>query len=72
MVDLMPTMHCLTALDDVPPFVLTLADVELAHFERVAVRFVCCVCAACAFRVCCVCVREIQTTTHRFFYKMTL
>jgi nucleosome binding factor SPN SPT16 subunit len=38
MVDLMPTMHCLTALDDVPPFVLTLADVELAHFERVAVR----------------------------------
>jgi nucleosome binding factor SPN SPT16 subunit len=36
MVDLMPTMHCLTALDDIPPFVLTLADVELAHFERVA------------------------------------
>jgi nucleosome binding factor SPN SPT16 subunit len=31
----MPTVHCLVALDDVPPMVVTLADVEVAIFERV-------------------------------------
>eukprot|EP00455_Lapot_gusevi_P020974 TRINITY_DN2209_c0_g1_i1.p1 TRINITY_DN2209_c0_g1~~TRINITY_DN2209_c0_g1_i1.p1 ORF type:complete len:1057 (-),score=311.91 TRINITY_DN2209_c0_g1_i1:101-3271(-) len=34
-VELMPTMHCLTALDDQPPFVLSLSEVEVAQFERV-------------------------------------
>lgn len=32
---ILPTLHCLVALEDNPPFVLTLGDIEVAHFERV-------------------------------------
>jgi len=34
-VDVMPTVHSLVALDDQPPMVLMLAEVEIAVFERV-------------------------------------
>eukprot|EP00479_Gromia_sphaerica_P010744 TRINITY_DN5039_c0_g1_i1.p1 TRINITY_DN5039_c0_g1~~TRINITY_DN5039_c0_g1_i1.p1 ORF type:complete len:287 (+),score=62.71 TRINITY_DN5039_c0_g1_i1:630-1490(+) len=34
-VTIMPTVSCLVALDDSPAFVLTLADIEVASFERV-------------------------------------
>lgn len=33
---LMPTVHCLVSLSDTPFFVLSLDDVEFAHFERVS------------------------------------
>ena len=32
---ILPTLHCLVALEDNPPFVLTLDEIEVAHFERV-------------------------------------
>jgi nucleosome binding factor SPN SPT16 subunit len=35
MVLLQPTTHCLVNLTEVPPFVLTLADIDHVHFERV-------------------------------------
>ena len=34
-VDIMPTVHSLVALDDTPPLVLPLSEVEIAVFERV-------------------------------------
>jgi nucleosome binding factor SPN SPT16 subunit len=36
-VQILPTLNCLVALEDNPPFVLTLDDVEVANFERVQV-----------------------------------
>ena len=35
MVFMQPTTHCLVNLTEVPPFVLTLADIDHVHFERV-------------------------------------
>jgi len=35
MVAIVPTVHCLVALDDSPPLCITLEDVEIACFERV-------------------------------------
>jgi nucleosome binding factor SPN SPT16 subunit len=35
MVYIIPTTHCLTNLTEVPPFVLTLKEVEHCHFERI-------------------------------------
>lgn len=35
MVFLQPTTHCLVNLTEQPPFVLTLADIDHVHFERV-------------------------------------
>lgn len=35
-VTLVPTMSCIVDLVDVPPFILNLDDVEVAHFERVS------------------------------------
>lgn len=32
---ILPTLYCLVALDDNPPWVLTLSEVEVAYFERV-------------------------------------
>lgn len=37
-VNVLPTVHGLVALDDNPPFVLSLDEVEIAYFERVQVR----------------------------------
>lgn len=34
-VTIMPTVHSLVALDDNPPMVVTLAEVEVANFERI-------------------------------------
>ena len=34
---LMPTVHCLVQLIEPPFFVLTLEEVEIAHFERIQV-----------------------------------
>lgn len=34
-VDLFPTIHCLVNLTDTPFFIMSLDEVELAHFERV-------------------------------------
>ncbi len=36
-VTLYPCMYCLVALEDNPPFVLTLSEIELASFERIQV-----------------------------------
>jgi len=33
----MPTVHCLVQLIEPPFFVLTLEEVEIAHFERIQV-----------------------------------
>jgi len=33
--DIMPTVHALVALDETPPMVVSLDDVEIANFERV-------------------------------------
>lgn len=35
MVPLYPTTNCLVNLSEWPPFVLTMAEVEHVHFERV-------------------------------------
>jgi nucleosome binding factor SPN SPT16 subunit len=35
MVQLLPTTHCLVNLTEWPPFVMTLSEIEHAHFERV-------------------------------------
>jgi len=34
-----PTVHCLVALEDNPPMVITLDDVEIACLERVQVHY---------------------------------
>jgi len=34
---LQPTTHCVVSLSEQPPFIITLDDVELVHFERVQV-----------------------------------
>lgn len=35
-VTMLPTVHALVALDDIPPVVITLSDIEIANFERVS------------------------------------
>ncbi len=35
---ILPTVHCLTALEDADPFCITLSDVDIVSFERVMVR----------------------------------
>jgi len=37
-VKLYPTVHCLVNLTDTPFFIMTLDEIEVAHFERVQVR----------------------------------
>lgn len=34
---LQPTTYCIANLTEQPPFIITLEDVELVHFERVQV-----------------------------------
>jgi len=34
-IQILPTLNCLVALEDNPPWVLTLDEVEIAYFERV-------------------------------------
>ena len=32
----MPSVNCLIAISDFPPFVLTVKEIEICHFERVS------------------------------------
>jgi nucleosome binding factor SPN SPT16 subunit len=36
-VNLYPTVHCLVNLTDAPFFIMTLEEIEIAHFERIQV-----------------------------------